>query len=50
LQGQKGGFYNVMVLEWSGPVAERRGIGLLRQDAVMRSVSPGPAWKEILLA
>lgn len=47
---QEVGFYNVMVLERSGPVAERRGIGLLQQDAVARSVPPGVAWKEILLA
>jgi hypothetical protein len=36
-------FYNVMALEWSGSVAERRGIGVLRQDAVMWSLPPGPA-------
>ncbi|KAK4039406.1 hypothetical protein C8A01DRAFT_47124 [Parachaetomium inaequale] len=50
LRGQEDGFYNVMVLEWSGPVAERRGIGLLRQDAVVQSLHPGLAWKEIFLA
>lgn len=43
-------FYNVMVLEWSEGVAERRGIGLVRQDSVTKSLLPGPAWKEIFLA
>jgi hypothetical protein len=47
---EKDEFYNVMVLEWSGPVAERRGMGLLWKDAVARSLPPGLAWKEILLA
>jgi len=43
-------FYNVLVLEWSEGVAERRGIGLVRQDSVAKSLLPGPAWKEIFLA
>jgi hypothetical protein len=42
--------YNVLVLEWSGGVAERRGIGSLCGFAVERSLPPGPCWKEILLA
>lgn len=43
-------FYNILVLEWSEGVAERRGIGFIRQDSVAMSLPPGPVWKEILLA
>ncbi|KAL3590838.1 hypothetical protein FPOAC2_13040 [Fusarium poae] len=43
-------FYNVMVLEWQGGIAERRGFGLLHQGAVEFSLAPGPSWKEIFLA
>jgi hypothetical protein len=42
-------FYNVMLLEWSKGLAERRGIGLLEQTAISRGLSPGPVWKEIIL-
>ena len=42
--------YNVMILEWSQGVAERRGIGWIKQDSVTQSLPPGPAWKEIFLA
>ncbi|KAF4989058.1 hypothetical protein FGRMN_9388 [Fusarium graminum] len=43
-------FYHVMLLEWQGGIAERRGFGLLLQGAVEFSMAPGPTWKEILLA
>ena len=42
--------YNIMLLEWHGGVAERRGIGFIEQSAVDQSFPPGPTWKEILLA
>ncbi|GAB1318460.1 Heterokaryon incompatibility domain-containing protein [Madurella fahalii] len=41
--------YFVMLLEWHGPVAERRGIGRLQIHAVADSFPPGPKWKEIIL-
>ncbi|KAF5676552.1 hypothetical protein FHETE_2048 [Fusarium heterosporum] len=43
-------FYHIMLLEWQGGIAERRGFGLLHQSAVQFSLAPGPTWKEILLA
>ncbi|KAF5682768.1 hypothetical protein FCIRC_4819 [Fusarium circinatum] len=43
-------FYNIMILEWHGGIAERRGFGLLHQGAVDFSLAPGPSWKEIFLA
>ena len=42
--------YYAMVLEWKGGVAERRGFGVLCRFGIDRSLSPGPSWKEILLA
>ncbi|KAI0100061.1 heterokaryon incompatibility protein-domain-containing protein [Nemania sp. FL0031] len=43
-------YWNVMLLMWSDGVAERRGIGFVRQeDFVTKSLSPGAHWKEILL-
>ncbi len=42
-------FYNVMLVEWQKGLAERRGIGLLRKEAVHQSFQPGPQWKEIIL-
>jgi hypothetical protein len=42
-------YYNVMLLEWNGGVAERTGIGTILQSAINNSFSPGPLWKEILL-
>ncbi|KAK3385498.1 heterokaryon incompatibility protein-domain-containing protein [Podospora didyma] len=41
--------YTVMLLEWNGHVAERRGIGELEIKAVANGFPPGPVWKEILL-
>jgi len=43
-------FYYVMLLEWHEGIAERRGLGLLHQNAVDFSLAPGPTWKEIFLA
>jgi hypothetical protein len=48
--GSGSDFFNIIVVEWSEGVAERRGIGTIRKDAIMHSYAPGPAWKEILLA
>ncbi|KAM0549939.1 hypothetical protein ACHAPJ_009186 [Fusarium lateritium] len=44
------GYYNVLLLEWQGGIAERRGFGLLHQGAVEFSLPPGATWKEIFLA
>lgn len=41
--------YHVLLLEWIGNVAERRGIGIIDQSAVVKGFAPGPEWKEILL-
>jgi len=41
--------YYVMLLEWMGPVAERRGFGLLDMSATTACLPPGPQWKEIVL-
>jgi hypothetical protein len=42
-------FYNVMLHEWRGTLAERRGVEGIYKKAVSQSLSPGPIWKEILL-
>ncbi|KAH9215479.1 heterokaryon incompatibility protein-domain-containing protein [Leptodontidium sp. 2 PMI_412] len=42
--------YHVLLLEWIGGIAERRGLGVIYQNAVERSFTPGPVWKEIFLA
>ncbi|KAK1753807.1 HET-domain-containing protein [Echria macrotheca] len=44
------GVYKVMLLKWQDGVAERRGIGIVFKDKFQESYSPGPVWKEILLA
>lgn len=41
--------YNVMIIEWMGDVAERRGIGFISEESVANSCAPGPVWKEIVL-
>lgn len=41
--------FNVLVLEWKGGLAERRGMGVLCGSAVERSLLPGMSWKEIVL-
>ena len=43
-------YYNVLLLEWNGGIAERRGIGVIYQEAVERTFTPGPLWTEIFLA
>jgi hypothetical protein len=43
-------YYHVLVLEWKGGIAERRGYGKISLPAVDRSFEPGPEWKEILLS
>ncbi|KAF5676341.1 hypothetical protein FDENT_9510 [Fusarium denticulatum] len=42
--------YNVMLLEYSEGLAERRGVGRICQDRINDSFTPGPIWKEIILA
>ncbi|KAI0550583.1 HET-domain-containing protein [Xylaria curta] len=42
--------YNVMLLMWNNGLAERRGIGFVRQkDFINKSLHPGAQWKEIIL-
>ncbi|KAK4204775.1 heterokaryon incompatibility protein-domain-containing protein [Triangularia verruculosa] len=41
--------YYVMLIEWKDGVAERRGIGAVRQDSICHSFKPGPVWKEVAL-
>ena len=43
-------YYGVLLLEWQGGIAERRGFGVIFQDAVEGSLPPGPLWAEIFLA
>lgn len=43
-------YYHILLLEWEGGIAERRGFGVIFQDAVAASLSPGPLWSEIFLA
>jgi hypothetical protein len=43
-------YYNVLLLEWSEGISERRGVGIIFQMAVEKSFLPGPVWKEILMA
>jgi len=43
-------YYYVLLLEWQGGIAERRGFGVIFQGAVEDSLSPGPLWTEIFLA
>jgi hypothetical protein len=43
-------YYYVLLLEWNGGMAERRGVGVIFQKAVEKSFSPGPTWKEIFMA
>lgn len=41
--------YWVMLIVWDGGIAERRGLGQIYQSKIMKSLPPGPVWKEILL-
>ncbi|RSL81215.1 hypothetical protein CEP52_017245 [Fusarium oligoseptatum] len=43
-------YFLVLLLEWRGGLAERRGFGHIARGAMMNSLTPGPVWKEILLA
>ncbi|KAI8710994.1 HET domain-containing protein [Fusarium sp. LHS14.1] len=43
-------YYNALLKEWQGGIAERRGFAVILQDAVENSLPPGPVWKDILLA
>jgi hypothetical protein len=43
------GDYYIMLLEWKGLVAERRGFGLLDTSALANCLPPGPKWKKIIL-
>ena len=43
-------YYNVLLLEWQGGIAERRGVGVIFQGAIESSLPPGPLWTEIFLA
>lgn len=42
--------YFVMLLEWQGPVAQRRGLGMIEKSAILKGFPPGPQWKEIMLS
>ncbi|KAK4215741.1 HET-domain-containing protein [Rhypophila decipiens] len=42
-------YYKVMLIEWEGGRAERRGIGVIEKEAIHHSFQPGPQWKEIVL-
>ncbi|KAK0670033.1 heterokaryon incompatibility protein-domain-containing protein [Cercophora samala] len=42
-------YYNVILVEWDGGIAERRGFGWIRKDALPLSCHPGPVWKEITM-
>ncbi|KAA8909376.1 heterokaryon incompatibility protein-domain-containing protein [Sphaerosporella brunnea] len=42
--------YNVMLTQWCGEWAERVAIGGLYRRALKQALSPGPQWKEIVLA
>ena len=41
--------YYVMLIQWRGGTAERKGLGSIWQKAVERSLPPGQKWKEIIL-
>ncbi|KAI8625810.1 heterokaryon incompatibility protein-domain-containing protein [Xylariaceae sp. FL1651] len=45
-----GRFFWVLTIEWEKGVAERKGIGKVRRDALTSALEPGVSWKEILLA
>ncbi|KAK4445539.1 heterokaryon incompatibility protein-domain-containing protein [Podospora aff. communis PSN243] len=47
-QDPEAGYY-VMLLEWKGPIAERRGLGVLDISELANCLPPGPQWKEIVL-
>jgi hypothetical protein len=43
-------YYNILLIEWNGGIAERRGFGHIFQQSIEYSLRPGPVWKEISLA
>ncbi|KAI0799372.1 heterokaryon incompatibility protein-domain-containing protein [Xylaria sp. FL0064] len=45
-----GRFFWVLMIELEKGVAERKGIGKIRRNALASAVDPGIAWKEIMLA
>ncbi|KAI0518149.1 heterokaryon incompatibility protein-domain-containing protein [Xylaria bambusicola] len=45
-----GRFFWVLMIEWDKGVAERKGIGKIRRDALASAVDAGISWKEITLA
>ncbi|KAI1279639.1 heterokaryon incompatibility protein-domain-containing protein [Xylaria sp. FL0933] len=45
-----GRFFWVLIIELEKGVAERKGIGKIRRDALASAVDPGIAWKEVTLA
>jgi hypothetical protein len=46
----RSGDYFAMILEWKDGVAERRGLATVGKSVMKTGYSPGPSWKEILLA
>ncbi|KAK5631343.1 hypothetical protein RRF57_007057 [Xylaria bambusicola] len=46
----EGRFFWVLMIEWDKSVAERKGIGKIRRDALASAVDVGISWKEITLA
>lgn len=42
--------YNTMLVSCNDGLSERRGRGYIRQSMIKESFSPGPVWKEIILA
>ncbi|KAI1111430.1 heterokaryon incompatibility protein-domain-containing protein [Nemania sp. NC0429] len=45
-----GRFFWVLMIEWDGRVAERKGIGKIHRNALASALDPGVSWKEIALA
>jgi hypothetical protein len=42
-------FFWVLIIEWQGEVAERKGVGYIYQSHIDRLLPPGRVWKEIVL-
>ena len=42
-------WYQVMLIEWNGRIAMRRGTGAIESEFVFSRSNPAPVWKEILL-
>jgi len=49
-QRHEGSLFYIMIIEWCGGFAERRGLGELCHTAIETSLQPGPIWKHIFLA